>query len=166
MVMDYFLVIQKSTFHLDNKKHVVKTISKIFFACPILLTGPRYLVIIFRIKYSKKLWKSLKGLEKPCLIDKFWNFMEVFQNTISDSSPCPNLEHHFDRNGKKIDMWITPTWIKTLTLFRMKGGKKLAPSSPPLPHHSTSFFVVTFSNFEISYQNFLNFSFNSFALLV
>ena len=58
MVMDYFLVIQKRTFDLDNKKHIVKTVSKIFFACPILVTGPTYLVIIFRIKYSKKYVKN------------------------------------------------------------------------------------------------------------
>ena len=48
--------------------------------------------------------KTLQELEKTCLIDKFLNFVEVFQNTISDSPLSPNLEHHFDRNGKKIDM--------------------------------------------------------------
>ena len=107
------------------------------------------------------MWKTLQGLEKKSiiLIDKFLNFVGVFQNTISDSPFFPNLEHHFNRNGKKIDMWITPTWIKTLTLFRMKGSKKSAPPS-------TSFFLVTFTNLEISSQNFLNFSFNSFVLLV
>ena len=103
------------------------------------------------------MWKTLQGLEKTRLIDKFLNFVEVFQNTISDITLFRNLEHHFGRNGKKID--ITPTWIKTLTLFRMKGGKK-----PPPP--STSFFLVTFTNLEISSQKFLNFSFNSFILLV
>ena len=55
----------------------------------------------------KQIYNSLTVHDNSWTL-KFDNFSE-FQNVISDSSPTPPPELHYDELRAKINMWLTPT---------------------------------------------------------